>query len=58
MKARNNKTKEGKGSVWERGSGVSCRGQQTKGSMEDDDHGQRRAENDGWELWQERHSLR
>lgn len=26
---------------------------QTKGSMEDDDHGQRRGEDDGWELWQD-----
>lgn len=53
-----NEAKKGKRSVWERGNGVSCREQHTKGSMEDDDCAQRWGENDGWELWRETHTLR
>ena len=58
-KQRNNKAKEGKRSAWERGSGGSPVGHSgRKGSTEDDDRGQRRGENDGWEPWQESHTLR
>lgn len=38
--------------MWARGSRVSHRAPQNKGSTEDDDDGRRRAENDGLELWQ------